>query len=117
MRAFLNPKGHQTVLNSLRLGNGLGTREHLFVSVKINYIVAIATSKSKREGSKMSAYIALVYTDLVDETHDVGVGPARLVEVVGLLQHLRQLLASHVPKVKKMLINRKYVLYYFVFFL
>ncbi len=46
-------------------------------------------------------YVSLVYAHLVDETHDVGVGPARLVEVVGLLQHLRQLLASHVPKVEK----------------
>ncbi len=37
VRAFLNFKGHQTVLNSLRIGKGLGTREHLFVFVKINY--------------------------------------------------------------------------------
>jgi hypothetical protein len=36
--SFLNLKGHQTVLNCFRLGKGLGTREHLFVSVKINYI-------------------------------------------------------------------------------
>ncbi len=38
VRAFLNPTGHQTVLNCCRLGKGLGTPEHLFVSVKINYI-------------------------------------------------------------------------------
>ncbi len=31
-------KGHQTVLNCRRLGKGLGTQKHLFVSVKINYI-------------------------------------------------------------------------------
>ena len=29
VRAFLNPKGHQTVLNCLyTIGKGLGTREH-----------------------------------------------------------------------------------------
>ena len=28
VRAFLNPKGHQTVLNCCILGKGLGTREH-----------------------------------------------------------------------------------------
>jgi hypothetical protein len=38
MHEFLNPKGHQTVLNSLMIGKGLGTREHLFISVKITYI-------------------------------------------------------------------------------
>ena len=31
-------RGHQTVLNCFRFGKGLGTREHLFVSVKKNYI-------------------------------------------------------------------------------
>jgi hypothetical protein len=38
VRAFLNPKGQQTVLSCHRLGKGLDTREHLFVSAKINYI-------------------------------------------------------------------------------
>ena len=43
------------MLNCRRLGKGLGTREHLFVSVKINFILAIATSNSKRAGSKNEA--------------------------------------------------------------
>ena len=34
---------------------------------------------------------------LVDESHHVGVRPARLVEVIGLLQHLRQLLTPDIP--------------------
>ena len=33
---------------------------------------------------------------LVDQAHHVGVGPASLVQVVGLLQHLRQLLAADI---------------------
>ena len=34
---------------------------------------------------------------LVDQTHEISVGPASLVQVVRLLQHLRQLLASNIP--------------------
>ncbi len=37
VHTFVNPKGHQ-MLYCFRLGIGLGTRERLFVSVKINYI-------------------------------------------------------------------------------
>ena len=35
-------------------------------------------------------------THLVDEAEDIIICPSGLVEVVGLLQHLRKLLASHV---------------------
>jgi len=66
VRAFLNPKGHQTVLNCRRLGKGLGTREHLFVSVKINFILAIATSNSKRAGSKTKQKRKGFYSCLMD---------------------------------------------------
>ena len=38
----------------------------------------------------------LVPANLVDETHHVSVGPASLVQVVGLLQHLGQLLAADI---------------------
>ena len=34
---------------------------------------------------------------LVDQPHQVGVGPAGLVQVVRLLQHLGQLLAPNIP--------------------
>ena len=34
--------------------------------------------------------------DLVDQTHHVGVSPAGLVQVVGLLQHLGELLTAHI---------------------
>ena len=34
---------------------------------------------------------------LVDKAHEVGVGPSGLVEVVRLLQHLRQLLGTDIP--------------------
>ncbi len=37
---------HQTVLYYLRLGKGLGTREHLLVSVKINYIFGYSGVKN-----------------------------------------------------------------------
>ena len=41
-----------------------------------------------------------VFSDLVDQTHEVGVSPASLVQVVRLLQHLRQLLAPNVSETK-----------------
>ena len=39
-----------------------------------------------------------VFSDLVDQTHEVGVSPSSLVQVVRLLQHLRQLLAPNVSE-------------------
>ena len=41
--------------------------------------------------------------NLVDQSHEVSVGPAGLVMVVGLLQHLRQLLASNIPVIHHLL--------------
>ena len=35
--------------------------------------------------------------NLVDQSHEVSVRPASLVQVVGLLQHLGQLLAPDIP--------------------
>ena len=42
----------------------------------------------------------MFFSDLVDQTHEVGVSPASLVQVVRLLQHLRQLLAPNVSETK-----------------
>ena len=39
-----------------------------------------------------------VFSDLVDQTHEVGVSPSSLVQVVRLLQHLRQLLAPYISE-------------------
>ena len=46
-----------------------------------------------------------VFSDLVDQTHEVGVSPASLVQVVRLLQHLRQLLAPNVSETQFFLSN------------
>ena len=35
--------------------------------------------------------------NLVDQSHEVSIRPASLVQVIGLLQHLGQLLASNIP--------------------
>ena len=42
--------------------------------------------------------ITVCFSDLVDQTHEVGVSPASLVQVVRLLQHLWQLLAPNVSE-------------------
>jgi hypothetical protein len=48
----LQDKGHQTVLYYFRLSKGLGTREHLFVSVKINYIFGYSDLQIYESGVK-----------------------------------------------------------------
>ena len=40
----------------------------------------------------------MFFSDLVDQTHEVGVSPSSLVQVVRLLQHLRQLLAPNISE-------------------